>query len=76
MKLRKHLGAKVAALGASLIALVSTLVLVHRNPPASADSAPSATPTTSSAPLRRSLNRFGTGSTQQVPTTHTRTHAS
>jgi hypothetical protein len=74
MKLRKHLGAKVATVAASLVALVSTLVLVHRNPPAAADSPPSEAAATTT-PARRGIERFG-GTTESAPSTHTRTHVS
>jgi len=76
MKLRKNLGAKIGAIAASLIALAATLVLVQRNPPASADTAPATAPASAGAPAQRPFDRSAQGTVRQAAPTHTRTHVS
>ena len=77
MNLQKNLAAKVGALVASLLALAGTFVLVHRNPPASADAAPSSAATSAApaAPARRTTAPSSSTLTQRTRT-HTRTHVS
>jgi len=80
MRLRKNLGAKVAAVVASLAALIGTWGLVHQNPPASANgdsSAPEAQPTAAAgqrtAPGRPAPPK---GSQVVAKKRHVRTHVS
>ena len=77
MNLRKNLAAKLGAVAASVLALAGTLVLVHRNPPASADTtatSPAAT-ATPAARAGRSTTAPSTAQTRRTRT-HTRTHVS
>ena len=77
MALKKNLWVKVAAVVASLVALATTLGLVHRNPPASS----AATPSTASASVTQPRSEGSDDSASDnapAPTTqtHTRTHVS
>ncbi len=73
MNLRKNLAAKLGAVAASVLALAGTLVLVHRNPPASADTT-ATSPAATATPAARA-RRSTTAQTQRTRT-HTRTHVS
>jgi hypothetical protein len=80
MRLRKNLGAKVAAVVASLAALIGTWGLVHQNPPASANAdtaAPEAQPTATAGqrgtPARTANAK---GGQVVVKKRHVRTHVS
>jgi hypothetical protein len=80
MRLRKNLGAKVAAVVASLAALIGTWGLVHQNPPTSANAdtaAPAAQPT-ATAGQRSAPGRAAPAKAPQVVVKkkHTRTHVS
>jgi hypothetical protein len=81
MRLRKNLGAKVAAIVASLVALVGTWGLVHQNPPASANDSAAAAPV--AQPTARPGQRVAPGQPENakapqavVKKRHTRTHVS
>jgi hypothetical protein len=77
VKLRKNLGAKIAAIAASLGALAVAWGLVHQNPPApaAADTAGTgaAAPAASPTPAPRKAN---TAPVQAAPRRHVRTHVS
>lgn len=80
MKPQKNLAAKITAIAASLLALVGTLALVHRNPPAAADTNAQAPAAASSRPLTRQSadesDEDGAAPAQPSASTHTRTHVS
>jgi len=81
MKLQKNLGAKVAAIVASLVALIGTWGLVHQNPPASANDNAAAAPV--AQPTARPGQRVAPGQPANakapqvvVKRKHVRTHVS
>ena len=80
MKLKKNLGAKIAALVASLTALGGIWALVYQNPPATASSAATSGATPRAVPITPGERKPATAKTNpaqaQAPPPHTRTHAS
>lgn len=78
MNFRKNAPAKIAAIVASIGALVGTLILVQHNPPPAAADASSPAPVSAQPTATRS--RAGTSVQQPVPQTprvrHARTRAS
>lgn len=76
MKLRKNLGAKIAAIIASLGALAVAWGFVHQNPPApaAADTASTSAATPAASPTAAS--RKANTAPVQAPRRHVRTHVS
>ena len=72
MNLKKHLGAKIAALVTSLAALGGVLALVHQNPPPAAADAAATSPSTTATPARGAAPRTAA----PAPKRQTRTHVS
>ena len=77
MKLKKNLGAKIAALVASLTALGGIWALVYQNPPATASSAATSDATPQAGPGQHKPAIAKSNQSQtQAPKPHTRTHTS
>ena len=76
MKLRKNLGAKIAAATASLAALIGVWGLVHNNPPASARDSGTASAAERAASNAPRADTATANSTNASARRHTRTHVS
>ena len=78
MWLRKHLAAKVIAVGAALASMLGVWVAVRSDPPPATDAAtaPVAAPTTTSRTTTRTTPKNSTTTQRVTPQRHTRTRAS